>query len=147
VIFVLILTVGRLPVGLEGANCFEESMGVPYAMVVEDDEQVAGLFQKALQDAGYRAEIMDNGHKAQANLMFTNPDLVLVDLHLPRLDGGTLIRQIRKQTRLVHTRVVLITADSYLAERYAADSDATLVKPVGYEQVRRVAQQLSPISI
>lgn len=122
-------------------------MGVPYAMVVEDDEQVAGLFQKALQDAGYRAEIMDNGHKAQANLMFTSPDLVLVDLHLPSLDGGILIRQIRKQTRLAHTRVVLVTEDSYLAERYAADSDATLVKPVGYEQVRRVAEQLSPISL
>lgn len=122
-------------------------MGIPYAMVVEDDEQIAGLFQKALQDAGYRTEIMDNGHKAQANLMFTSPDLVLVDLHLPSLDGGILIRQIRKQTRLVHTRVVLITGDSYLAERYAADSDATLVKPVGYEQVRRVAEQLSPISI
>lgn len=122
-------------------------MGVPYAMVVEDDEQVAGLFQKALQDAGYRAEIMDNGYKAQANLMFTSPDLVLVDLHLPSLDGGILIRQIRKQTRLAHTRVVLVTGDSYLAERYAADSDATLVKPVGYEQVRRVAEQLSPISL
>lgn len=122
-------------------------MSTPYALVVEDDEQVAGLFQKALQDAGYRAEVMDNGHKAQATLMFTSPDLVLLDLHLPSLDGGILIRQIRKQDRLVHTRVVLITADSAMAARYAADSDATLVKPVGYEQVRRVAEQLSPISI
>jgi DNA-binding response OmpR family regulator len=122
-------------------------MSIPYALVVEDDEQVAGLFQKALQDAGYRAEVMDNGHKAQATLMFTSPDLVLLDLHLPSLDGGILIRQIRKQNRLVHTRVVLITGDSTLAARYAADSDATLVKPVGYEQVRRVAEQLSPISI
>lgn len=122
-------------------------MSTPYALVVEDDEQVAGLFQKALQDAGYRAEIMENGHKAQANLMFTSPDLVLLDLHLPNLDGGILIRQIRKQTRLVHTRVVLVTADSSLAARYASDSDATLVKPVGYEQVRRLAEQLSPISI
>jgi DNA-binding response OmpR family regulator len=122
-------------------------MSTPYALVVEDDEQIAGLFQKALQDAGYRAEIMDNGHKAQATLMFTSPDLVLLDLHLPSLDGGILIRQIRKQTRLVHTRVVLVTGDGALAARYAAVSDATLVKPVGYEQVRRLAEQLSPISI
>ncbi|MEX2143985.1 MAG: response regulator [Anaerolineales bacterium] len=122
-------------------------MAIPYAMVVEDDQQIAGLFQKALQDAGYRADIMDNGHKAQANLMFTSPDLVLLDLHLPSLDGGVLIRQIRSQNRLVHTRVVLITGDGSLAQRYAQYSDATLVKPVGYEQVRRLAEELSPISI
>jgi len=122
-------------------------MGMPYAMVVEDDEQVAGLFQRALQDAGYRAEIMDNGHKAQANLVFTSPDLVLLDLHLPSLDGGILIRQIRKQARLMHTRVVLVTGDDLLAQRYAEYSDATLVKPVGYEQVRRLAEELAPISI
>ncbi|HEY4718709.1 MAG TPA: response regulator [Anaerolineales bacterium] len=120
---------------------------MPYAMVVEDDEQVAGLFQRALQDAGYRAEIMDNGHKAQANLVFTSPDLVLLDLHLPSLDGGILIRQIRKQARLMHTRVVLVTGDDLLAQRYAEYSDATLVKPVGYEQVRRLAEELAPISI
>lgn len=122
-------------------------MGTPYAMVVEDDPQVASLFQKALQDAGYRAEIMDNGHKAQAKLVFNTPDLVLLDLHLPSLDGGILIRQIRTQTRLVHTRVVLVTGDGALAQRYLEYSDATLVKPVGYEQLRRVAEELIPISI
>lgn len=122
-------------------------MVTPYAMVVEDDPQVAELFQLALRDAGFNAEIMDNGHKAQANLMFTIPDLVLLDLHLPNLDGAVLLRQIRSQLRLVHTRVILITGDSQMAGRYAGQVDSMLLKPVGYEQLRRVAEELVPISI
>lgn len=122
-------------------------MVAPYAMIVEDDPQVAELFQLALRDAGFNAEIMDNGHKAQANLMFTSPDLVLLDLHLPSLDGAVLLRQIRSQLRLVHTRVILITGDTLMADRYAGQADSTLLKPVGYEQLRRVAEELVPISI
>jgi DNA-binding response OmpR family regulator len=122
-------------------------MANPYAMVVEDDPQVAALFQRALLDAGYQADIMDNGHKAQAHLVFTSPDLVLLDLHLPSLDGGILLRQVRSQRRLVHTRVVLITGDARMAELYKAQADSTLLKPVGYEQLRRVAEELIPISL
>lgn len=122
-------------------------MATPYAMVVEDDPQVAALFQKALQDVGYQADIMDNGHKAQVNLVFTSPDLVLLDMHLPSLDGAVLLRQIRSQGRLVHTRVVLITGDAPKALRYSSEVDGTLVKPVGYEQVRRLASELIPISL
>jgi DNA-binding response OmpR family regulator len=116
-------------------------------MVVEDDSSLAALFQRALTDAGYQAEIMENGHKAQANLMFTTPDLVLLDLHLPSLEGTVLLRQIRSQVRLVHTRVVLVTGDALTAERHADQADGVLIKPVGYEQVRRLAEELAPISV
>ena len=122
-------------------------MAIPYAMVIEDDTSVAALFQRALSDAGYQAEIMENGHKAQASLMFTTPDLVLLDLHLPSLEGGVLLRQIRSQMRLVHTRVVLITGDALTAERHSDQADGVLIKPAGYEQVRRLAEELAPISI
>lgn len=122
-------------------------MARPYAMVVEDDSAVAALFQRALADAGYQAEIMENGHKAQANLMFTTPDLVLLDLHLPSLEGAVLLRQIRSQVRLVHTRVVLVSGDALTAERHSDQADGVLIKPAGYEQVRRLAEELAPISI
>jgi DNA-binding response OmpR family regulator len=122
-------------------------MARPYAMVVEDDSSVAALFQRALADAGYQAEIMENGHKAQAKLMFTTPDLVLLDLHLPSLEGAVLLRQIRNQVRLVHTRVVLVSGDALTAERHSDQADGVLIKPAGYEQVRRLAEELAPISI
>lgn len=120
-------------------------MASPYALVVEDDQQIASLFKLALQDAGYQTEILDNGHKAQVSLMFSAPDLVLMDLHLPNLDGGVLLRQIRSQTRLAHTRVMLVTGDEAGAQRFASQVDSTLYKPVGYERVHQVARELMPL--
>lgn len=122
-------------------------MGAPFALVVDDDPAVAQLFQKALQDAGYQAEIMENGHKAQARLVFTTPDLILLDLHLPSLSGEVILRQIRGQQRLGRTRVVVTTGDGDAATRFASQADRVLVKPVGYEQVRQLAESYLNVSV
>lgn len=116
-------------------------MATPFALVVEDDAPVAELFQRALQDAGYQAEILESGHKAQARLMFTSPDLILLDLHLPNLSGEVVLRQVRGQQRLGRTRVFVATGDREAARHYAGLADQVLLKPVGYEQLRQLAQQ------
>jgi two-component system response regulator MtrA len=122
-------------------------MASPYAMVIEDDPQVSALFHKALHDAGFHTEVMENGHKAQASLMFTTPDLVVLDLHLPSLDGSILLRQIRSQMRLVHTRVIIVSGDEDGLRRVDGQADAILVKPIGYEQLRRMAEEFIPLSV
>ena len=116
-------------------------MSAPYALVVEDEPLVAELFRRALQDAGYQTEIMDNGHKPQAQLVFTSPEIVLLDMHLPSISGSVLLRQIRGQHRLAGTHVVLVTGDQEAARQFAGEADHVLVKPVGYEQVREVAER------
>lgn len=122
-------------------------MANPYALVVEDEPLIAELFQRALRDAGYHAEIMDNGHKAQAQLVFTSPEIVLLDMNLPSISGSVLLRQIRGQRRLSGTHVVVVTGDKEVAKQLAKDADQVLVKPVGYEQVREVAERyLHPIA-
>jgi DNA-binding response OmpR family regulator len=121
-------------------------MANPYALVVEDEPLVAELFQRALRDAGYFAEIMDNGHKAQAQLVFTSPEIVLLDMNLPSLSGSVLLRQIRGQSRLSGTHVVVVTGDKEAAKLLSKEADQVLVKPVGYEQIREVAERyLHPI--
>lgn len=122
-------------------------MSVPFALVIDDDRAVAELFQHALQDAGYQVEVLDNGHKAQARLVFTTPDLILLDLHIPNLPGEIILRQIRGQQRLGHTRVIIITGDTSAVDRLAGLADAVLVKPLGYEQLLTLAKEYSPVSV
>lgn len=122
-------------------------MPAPLALVIEDDAVVAKLFQRALQDAGYHAEILENGHKAQAHLVFTSPDLILLDLHLPSLSGEVILRQVRGQQRMGRTRVFVTTGDRDAAQRYAGLADQVLLKPVGYEQLRQLAEQYLSVSI
>lgn len=118
-----------------------------YALVVEDDPLVAELFRRALQDAGFQAEVMENGHKAQAQLVFTTPDLVVLDIHLPSLSGAVLLRQVRGQQRFWHTRIIVVSGDMEAAKEYEPLADEVVIKPVGYEEIRRLAEQFIPAVI
>lgn len=100
-----------------------------------------------MQDAGYQADVVVSGHKAQARLVFTTPDLILLDLYLRRLSGDVLLRQIRGQRRLDRARVIVTTGDDQPAEEVTEEADYVLVKPVGYEQVRELAASLLPITV
>lgn len=122
-------------------------MATPFAFIVEDDPLVAELFQRALQDAGYQAEILESGHKAQARLVFTSPDLILLDLHLPNLSGEVVLRQVRGQQRLERTRILVATGDREAAQGFADLADEVLIKPVGYEQLRQLAEQYLSVSV
>lgn len=122
-------------------------MSAPYALVVDDDPAVAEIFQRALLDCGYLADIMDSGHKAQAQLVFTTPDLVLLDLHIPNLSGEIILRQLRGQLRFANTRVVITTGDRGALERLSNLADEVLLKPIGYEQMRQLAQRYLSVSV
>lgn len=122
-------------------------MSAPYALVVDDDQAVAEIFQRALVDCGYVADVMDSGHKAQAQLVFTTPDLVLLDLHIPNLSGDIILRQLRGQLRFANTRVVITTGDASAVSRFAGLADEVLLKPIGYEQMRQLAQKYLSVSV
>jgi DNA-binding response OmpR family regulator len=117
-------------------------MSTPFAFVVEDDADVAAIFQVALTDAGYTTEVFNNGHEAQAQLVFTTPDLILLDIHLPSLAGGVLLRQLGGQKRLANVAVVIVSGDADEVKRYQNEGYQSLLKPVGYEILREVAEEL-----
>ena len=121
-------------------------MTAPFALVIEDDADTAKIFKEALQDAGFVAEAFTNGHEAQARLVFTTPELILLDIHLPSLSGEVLLRQLRGRKRLANVAVLIITGDPEAAERYQSEGYQTLLKPVGYEALRAIAEQLMPAS-
>ncbi len=117
-------------------------MSTPFAFVVEDDADVAAIFQVALTDAGYATDVFNNGHEAQAQLVFTTPDLILLDIHLPSLSGGVLLRQLGGQQRLASVAVVIISGDADEVQHYQDEGYQCLLKPVGYETLRAVAEDL-----
>jgi len=121
-------------------------MAKPFALVIEDDADASLIFEKALQDAGFVTEAFSNGHEAQASLVFTTPQLILLDIHLPSLAGEVLLRQLRGRKRLADVAVLIITGDPEAVEHYQAQGYQALLKPVGYETLRALAEQLIPTS-
>lgn len=105
------------------------------AFIVEDDEDQAYVFAKALNLAGYSSEIISDGTLAEQRLTEAEPEIVVLDLHLPGTNGDKLLRQIRSDVRLEATRVLLVTADAALAESVGDEASLVLLKPISFAQL------------
>ena len=66
-------------------------MGKPTALVIEDEYDISIIFARALRQAGYETSIVRSGDTALAWLSAEVPDLVILDLNLPRLPGTEIL--------------------------------------------------------
>jgi DNA-binding response OmpR family regulator len=119
-------------------------MNKPTALVIEDEYDISLIFARALQSAGYDAEIVRAGDTAATWLAAATPDLVVLDLQLPRVPGTKILRYIRTEPRLANTRVIVTTAYSNMAAGLQDRADWILIKPVNFGQLRDLAKRFSP---
>lgn len=66
-------------------------------LVVEDDPRLGQLLAATLREYGYHAQVETRGDRAEARILAERPDLVLLDLGLPGVDGLTICRRVRPQ--------------------------------------------------
>jgi CheY-like chemotaxis protein len=114
------------------------------ALVIEDDYDAAKIFATALQVVGFETEVIHAGDVALKRLEETIPDLVLLDLHLPRVVGTEILRSIRADERLKETRVIVATADPRMGDLIRPQADLVLLKPTTFSQVRDLAARIVP---
>jgi len=113
------------------------------ALVIEDDADLSEIFARALEMAGFVVERSLDGGAAQERLKAENvPNIIALDLHLPIVDGATLLKQIHADTRFENTRVILTTADVTQAEVLREKVDIVLIKPILFSQLRDISARL-----
>jgi len=108
-------------------------MGGQLVLVVEDNEKNMKLFRDVLQAKGYRTLEATSGEQALALAAEHGPDLILMDIQLPGMDGRTALRRIREEEQTADTAVVALTAQAMLGDREAflADGfDGYISKPI-----------------
>jgi len=113
------------------------------ALIIEDEVDLADIFTEALISAGYETDVADTGALALERLANSLPDLILLDLHLPGIDGGQVLRQIRADPRLVKSRVLLTPADAVFARTLEKEVDFVLLKPISFSQLRDLTMRLN----
>ena len=101
-------------------------------LVVEDDPGVARLIRQQLEMAGFAVHIEDHGANALSYAVEHRPQLVILDLRLPDIDGYEVCRQLRK----LHTRwempILMLTGMDHPVDQlrgFAHGADAYLTKP------------------
>jgi two-component system, cell cycle response regulator DivK len=79
-------------------------------VVIEDNQQNARLAEKLLKQAGYEITLAEDGESGMMAVMEIMPDLVLIDLGLPDVDGQTIVAMMRQQPELAQTPIIAFTA-------------------------------------
>lgn len=121
-------------------------MSNQFALIIEDNKDAAFIFAEALQAAGFETQIIRSGDTASTWLSSTVPDVVVLDLHLPHVAGTDILRQIRADTRLAETRVIIATADPSLADFIRDQADLVLIKPISFSQLRDLSARLGSVT-
>lgn len=116
----------------------------PIGLVIEDNPDQNLVFTMALNKAGFSTESIYNGTDAQRRLKEIVPQIVILDLHLPDIDGNIILAQIRSDKRLSRVNVVLATADAVFADALQAEAELVLLKPVSFSQLSDLASRFNP---
>jgi two-component system OmpR family response regulator len=112
-------------------------------LVVEDDATLAEFVSKGLQEAGYTVDVASDGQRGLDTAVATRPDLAVIDLMLPRLDGFGLIEALRQ--RQLRFPVLILSARRSVDDRVRGlhiGGDDYLTKPFAFAELLARVQAL-----
>jgi DNA-binding response OmpR family regulator len=116
----------------------------PRVLVVDDDDEIRASLRRGLSRAGFAVELAADGSEALRQLLHAPPDLVVLDIMMPGVDGLEVVRRLRRGDDQVP--VILLTARDAVPDRVAgldAGADDYLVKPFALsELVARIRVRL-----
>lgn len=80
-----------------------------FILVAEDENAYAKVYELKLQKAGYSVQIAENGKKALEYAKKQKPDVMLIDLMMPVMDGFTLLEKLKKESLLKNVPVIVMS--------------------------------------
>ena len=101
-------------------------------LIADDEPNIVAALEYLLQQGGYEVLIARNGDEALAILEERPPDLVLLDVMMPRRSGYEICRDIRKRPEWRHIKVVMLSAkgrDAEVSKGLALGADLYVTKP------------------
>ena len=121
---------------------------MPQILVVEDDDAIRGLVSEVLRDDGYQVSEASNGAEALERLRDQRPDLIVLDLMMPVMDGWTFVEKCRSHADCEDVPIVVTSASHDLpltAERLRTFGVRTcLAKPFDVEGLLALVERYAP---
>jgi len=117
----------------------------PLILIADDDFDNRVIAQEALKAAGYRTLLAVNGLEAIALVAEEKPDLLLLDLSMPMMNGWDVAKKIRKKEKGHHLPIIAFTAHALVGEAekaVAAGCDDYLAKPCAPKDIAKAVAGL-----
>ena len=105
-------------------------------LVVEDDRKVASFIRKGLEEEGHTVDVAPDGEAALTHALDAPPDLLVLDVMLPKRDGFSVLKALRADG--VKAPVLMLTARDAVSDRVAgldSGADDYLTKPFAFEEL------------
>jgi pilus assembly protein CpaE len=107
-------------------------------LLIDDEQFYFKLLQKALKEAEYKLDYAKSGNEGLAKIPSFEPEMLIVDLKLPELDGFEILKRLRRDPKFSYIPVIVITSKDELSEKLKAfelGADDYLVKPFQPEEL------------
>jgi CheY-like chemotaxis protein len=120
-------------------------MTQPTALVIDDDVVLGMLFQAALETCGFRVEHISDSTEALPQISEQLPNLVVLDMQMPKLSGLEVARSLRADPRTSHIPIMMVTANALTSRDEAINAlvDVLLIKPITVSQIVEFARRLT----
>jgi DNA-binding response OmpR family regulator len=116
-------------------------------LIVDDEPNIVISLEYLMKREGYETAVAADGEAAIASLSEKSPDLVVLDVMLPKLNGFEVCRQIRADPRWRGVRVLMLTArgrDTEVAKGLGVGADAYVTKPFSTKDLVALVKHLLP---
>lgn len=113
-------------------------------LIVDDDESTRKFLSVALEENGYEPITAENGRVGLEKIQTENPELVILDVMMPKKTGFVLIKQLRRDEKYKNLPVIMLTGVAEVLEDLDAESEDTHERPFDSlrEAMRKTIKQM-----
>ena len=114
-------------------------------LIADDEHKIIMTLEYTFRKAGYEVFIARDGSEVLELLKEETPDIILLDIMMPMVDGFATLEQIRKDANLQHTKVMFLSAknkESDIEKGLALGADAYMTKPFSIKKVVEKMEEL-----
>jgi two-component system cell cycle response regulator DivK len=117
-------------------------------LIAEDNPDLREIFARTFHHYHFSVEVAEDGIETIESLKLELPDVLILDVNMPRLSGFDVLRYVRQNQRTKDIKVVVVTGNCMAMQAPEAEyADLLLVKPVSIKDLVTLAQRLTPTEL
>ena len=112
-------------------------------LIVDDEQTLVNMLKRILNKMDFQVAVANNGLQAVEQASQFDPDIILLDIKMPQMDGIQVLKKLRGMPRFAETPIVVLSAKGQPHEINAgleAGADSYLCKPVMFEEIFKTIQ-------
>jgi pilus assembly protein CpaE len=116
-----------------------------HILIADDHAPTRILMRRRLEAVGFQVTEAEDGQSALSSMNEVKPEVILLDMMMPVMDGATALRDIRSRPQIADTIVIIISAQDQIGKSLSRDEggpDAYLLKPVNFQELLSVISKL-----